>query len=75
MRQLEVSGRYPEGKRLWTARPDDPSTYKTRSGRIGGFAQHLATEDAAWLDRLIAERLNPALGYRAPGAAPPDRWP
>lgn len=75
MRELEVSGRYPQGKRLWTARPDDPASYKTRSGRIGGFVEHLPPEDSAWLDRLIAERLDPALDYRHPGAAPADRWP
>lgn len=75
MRELEVSGRYPQGKRLWTARPDDPTSYKTRSGRIGGFAEHLGPEDSAWLDRLIDERLDPALDYRRPGAAPADRWP
>ncbi|MEX2337383.1 MAG: sulfotransferase domain-containing protein [Aquisalimonadaceae bacterium] len=56
MRKLESSNAL--GSRAMAPRDaKDESTYKTREGRIGGYAKHLDAEEIAHIDRLIDERL------------------
>ena len=62
MREMEAAGTFKSGM-LRPADPGDPSTFKTREGRVGGFVDHLAPEDVAHLDRLVAGRLDARYGY------------
>jgi hypothetical protein len=34
----------------------DPESFKVRMGRVGGFREHLSTDDVAWIDACEAER-------------------
>jgi hypothetical protein len=60
---LESSGAL-DSRRLAPADPDDPDSFKTRVGRVGGWREHFAPDDA----RFVADGMRglPALyGYSA----------
>ena len=63
LQQKEREGFF-KSDRLGQKRAGDTTTGKVRQGRVGGYAAQLrpATRDA--LDRLVADRLDPAYGYR-----------
>ena len=42
-----------EGFMLAPGNPDDPSSYKTRRGAVGGFRDELAPETIAWANELM----------------------
>ena len=58
MRKLEASNALGS-KRLAPRNAADESTYKTREGRVGGYASHLEPAEVTYIDQLIAERLDP----------------
>lgn len=64
LRQMEASGFFSQGG-MRLRRRGDPSAFKTRRGKVGGYRDELTPEQAAELEALVAERLDPALGYRA----------
>jgi hypothetical protein len=66
MRQLE------EKRAFWTAgsrmRPGDknnPSSYKVRRAKVGGYRDYFDDAQVAAIERLIEERLLPGFGYLA----------
>jgi len=64
LRQMEASGFFRQGG-MRLRRRGDPSAFKTRRGKVGGYRDELTPEQAAELEALVAERLDPALGYTA----------
>ncbi len=44
--------------RLQAEDNQDPETYKVRKGKVGGYVDYLSAEDIAFVDRVIAERLD-----------------
>lgn len=50
-------------EKLQARDPGDPASFKVRRGKVGGYRDELPAEIVARLDRLVAERLDPALGY------------
>ena len=64
LRKMEASGFFRQGG-MRLRRRGDPSAFKTRRGKVGGYRDELTPEQAAELEALVAERLDPALGYRA----------
>lgn len=65
LRQLE-SERYFKNSGLRQKKRGDPDTVKVRRARVGGFRNDLEPEQAAWVDQLIAERLDPVFDYSEP---------
>ena len=61
MRRLEQAGGLGEGSRLRPADSADASSFKTRKGKVGGFAETLSEEDLAFANRVIAEHACPLL--------------
>ena len=62
LRKLETSGHFRQGgMRLHNA--NDPTTFKTRRGKVGGYKDDFSEAQVAELEELVRERLNPALGY------------
>jgi len=62
LRQLETSGHFRQGgMRLHNA--SDPTTFKTRRGKVGGYRDDFPPEQVAELEQLVRERLSPTLGY------------
>jgi hypothetical protein len=66
MRRLEQSGGLGAGSRLRPGDASDASSYKTRQGKVGGFAETLGAEDLAYANRVLGEHAIPLLaGYRS----------
>lgn len=59
-----TSGRLgpPEGA-AGSGTGDDPALYKVREGSVGGWRRHFAPEQAAILDALVRDTLEPGWGY------------
>ena len=68
MRKLEERGAL--SGRLRPADPNDPESFKTRKGRVGGYREYFDGEDVAWIESRIQNGLVAAMGYATPGAAP-----
>jgi hypothetical protein len=62
MRKMETAKDSKIG-RLSGGDAKDPNSLKTRKGKVGGYKEYLNEDEVAWLDRLIAERLNPIYKY------------
>jgi hypothetical protein len=66
MRRMEQSGGLGEGSRMRPGDASDASSYKTRKGKVGGFAETLSPEDLAYANRVLAEHACPLLAaYRS----------
>jgi hypothetical protein len=71
MQRLERERALTQANRRLDARnAQDPESFKTRRGEIGGYARYLADEDVAYLEARIAELLPETMGYREPGIPP-----
>lgn len=57
------AGRAADASVLAPGKAGDAESFKTRKGRIGGYAEYLSPEDVAWLDRRIDTELDPYYGY------------
>lgn len=66
LRQMEASGFFRQGG-MRLQRRGDPTAFKTRKGKVGGYRDELSSAQAAELEALVAEHLDPALGYGAAG--------
>ena len=60
MRKLESSASI---NRLRPADKADPESYKTRRGKVGGYVDYLAPEQAAWLTDRMRDELDPIYRY------------
>ncbi len=56
-------------EKLQARDPGDAGSFKVRRGKVGGYRDELPAEITALLDRMVAERLDPILGYGAPPSA------
>ncbi len=54
---------YFDSNRLQARNVDDPDSYKVRRGKVGGYRDYFDADQVAKIDRLVAERLDPAFGY------------
>jgi len=71
MQRLEREATFDEhNKRLVARHPDDPDSYKTRRGEVGGYRDYLSAEEIAYLEERIAALQPPELGYLEPGVPP-----
>lgn len=68
LRRLEREG-YFQNSSLRLRDPGNPDALKVRRAKVGGFRDDLTPEQADWVQRQVADRCHPALGY----AAEPDR--
>ena len=49
--------------RLAATDPTDVTTYKTRSGKVGDYVNHLSADAAAALTARVRDELDPVYGY------------
>ena len=71
MQRLEREATFDaHNKRLVARHPDDPNSYKTRKGEVGGYRDYLAAEEIAYLEERIAALQPRELGYLEPGVPP-----
>jgi hypothetical protein len=62
MRRLEETGRIAHS-RMAPGDPNDPESFKTRRGEIGGYLGYLSPGQIASMDAYMAEHLDPVFGY------------
>ncbi len=70
LRQLESKGFFRQGG-MKLRNPDDPTTFKVRRGKVGGYRDYFTPEQAAELEALVREHISPTLGY-TPATADPE---
>lgn len=61
LHSLERSGAL-DSRRLRPADHDDPESFKTRVGKVGGYREHLSTEDLRFVSAQLRE-LPELFGY------------
>jgi hypothetical protein len=66
MRRMEQenAGRLTFNTRLKPADAKDPSTFKVRRAKVGGWRDYVTEEQADAIDAMVRDRLNPVFGYR-----------
>jgi hypothetical protein len=64
MRGVEAGGKAPRLS-LRPADPQDPESFKTRRGKVGGYRDYLSAQDIAYLDALCADLPPLMADYRA----------
>jgi len=62
LQRLETAGTFRQGG-MKLVDAGDPSTYKVRRGRVGGYREDFNPERVAELEALVRENIAPALGY------------
>ena len=62
MRQMELNDSLGSG-RLRPTDVNDPQSYKTRRGKVGGYVDYLDPEDIASLNNRVRHELDPFFGY------------
>jgi hypothetical protein len=62
MRKLEQSGYFKSSSMALRSKAD-PSTLKVRRGKVGGYRDYFSDEQIATMEKMVAERLSPTLGY------------
>jgi hypothetical protein len=62
LQKLETSGTFRQGG-MKLVNAGDPSTYKVRRGKVGGYREDFPPDQVAELEALVRERIDPALGY------------
>jgi hypothetical protein len=70
MRKMEAGAHFIKTDRLRANDPKDPTSFKTREGKIGSYVKHLSADDIRYVERRIANTLHPSMGYRNPGEPP-----
>jgi len=69
LQKLETSGTFSQGG-MKLVNASDPSTYKVRRGKVGGYREDFNAQQVAELEALVRDNILPELGYcrDAPGA-------
>ncbi len=62
LRKLETSGTFRQGG-MKLVNAEDPTTFKVRRGRVGGYREDFPPAQVAELEALLDARSDPVLGY------------
>ena len=62
LQQLETRGTFSQGG-MKLVDADDPSTYKVRRGKVGGYREDFDEHQVAELEELVRDNILPQLGY------------
>ena len=65
---LQEAGGFFATDRLRPTDGADPNAFKVRRGKVGGYRDYFDPSQVAAIDRLVAERLAPELGYGPAGS-------
>lgn len=67
LQQLETKGTFSQGG-MKLVNANDPSTYKVRRGKVGGYREDFDEHQVAELEALVRDNILPQLGYCQEGA-------
>jgi hypothetical protein len=62
LQKLETSGTFKQGG-MKLVNANDPSSFKVRRGKVGGYREDFAPEQVAELEALVRDSILPELGY------------
>mgnify|MGYP001545789336 FL=1 len=62
LQKLETKGTFSQGG-MKLVNPNDPSTFKVRRGKVGGYRDDFDPQQVAELEALVRENILPELGY------------
>jgi hypothetical protein len=62
LQKLETKGTFSQGG-MKLVNAEDPSSFKVRRGKVGGYREDFDSEQVAELEALVRERILPELGY------------
>jgi hypothetical protein len=62
LQKLETKGTFSQGG-MKLVNPNDPSTFKVRRGKVGGYRDDFDPQQVAELEALVRESILPELGY------------
>tara|TARA_R110002049_G_scaffold31098_5_gene105841 strand:+ start:1 stop:942 length:942 start_codon:yes stop_codon:yes gene_type:complete len=62
LQKLETSGTFSQGG-MKLVNANDPSTFKVRRGKVGGYRDDFNAEQVAELEALVRDNILPELGY------------
>ena len=62
--EMENANRSGANARLKPGDAGDPSSFKVRRGKIGGWRDYVTEEQAGEIDAMVQENLSPVFGYR-----------
>jgi hypothetical protein len=65
MRKMEQenAGKRAANARLKPADANDPSSFKVRRAKVGGWRDYVTEEQAAAIDGMVKDKLDPVFGY------------
>jgi hypothetical protein len=61
--ELENAGNASAHRSLRPADANDPSSFKVRRAKVGGWRDYVTEEQSDAIDRMVKDRLDPAFGY------------
>ncbi len=66
MRRMEIENAAKAGaqRSMRPGNADDPSSFKVRRGKVGGWTDYVTEEQAEAIDLLVAATLSPVYGYK-----------
>lgn len=66
MRRMEQenAGKLTANARLKPGDAKDPSSFKVRRAKVGGWRDYVTEEQAATIDQMVRDRLDPIFGYK-----------
>ena len=67
LQKLETSGTFSQGG-MKLVNANDPSTFKVRRGKVGGYRDDFSPDQVAELEALVRDNILPELGYCQEGA-------
>lgn len=74
MRRMEAENANKSGaqRSMKPGDASDPSSFKVRRGKVGGWHDYVTDEQAAAIDRMVRENLDPVYGYSPPRSVAGD---
>jgi hypothetical protein len=61
--ELENAKKATAHRSLKPADANDPSSFKVRRAKVGGWRDYVTEEQSDAIDRMVKEKLNPVFGY------------
>ena len=62
--ERDNAGKLTANARLKPADAGDPSSFKVRRAKVGGWRDYVNEEQAAAIDEVVRKTLSPVYGYR-----------
>lgn len=62
MRKMEMANKVND-YRMKSGNKNDPNSFRTRKGKVGGFKEEVTKEDVNYMNKEMKERLDPFFGY------------